>query len=159
MKKSWTEFFTNSIEERINEMNELILMTILLATVAYIAKPYWQRQSAMRLPKSNGQLADLKAKRDTLLAAIKDIEFDYQTGKISSEDFSEMNTQYRLQAIETMKRIDGFGNNRHKSQKLEDELNKMHSQQKQPGTNFCPQCGTVTTDSDRFCSECGKYLQ
>lgn len=139
-------------------MSDFILMMILMATIAYVVRPYWQRQSTIGLHKSNGQLADLKTKRDTLLAAIKDIEFDYQTGKISAEDFSEMNARYRFQAIEMMKRIDGSGN-RHRTQKLEEELSKMRSQQKKPGTNFCPQCGTAAAIGDLFCSECGKHLK
>ncbi|MFQ6113979.1 MAG: zinc ribbon domain-containing protein [bacterium] len=140
-------------------MGELILLMILLATTAYVTKPYWQRRTAVKRDASNGQLTDLIERRDNLLAAIKEIEFDRQTGKISAEDFAEMNTKYRTEAVTVLKRIDALQGNNRASKKLEAELQRMRSQRKKIGAKFCPECGSSVRIEDRFCSACGNRLR
>lgn len=140
-------------------MSELILIMILVTTTAYVAKPFWQRRTAVRLDSSNGQLTDLIEKRDNLLAAIKEIEFDRETGKILAEDFAEMNTRYRTEAVTVLKRIDALGGNNRGSQKLEAELQNLRSQRKGKGATFCAACGTHVQVTDRFCLECGHRLR
>ncbi|NIR50666.1 zinc ribbon domain-containing protein [candidate division KSB1 bacterium] len=139
-------------------MSEIILMIIILATMAYVAKPYWRRTSVVVLEAGNGHLAELKTQRDNLLTAIKELEFDHQTGKISEQDFAEINAQYRSQAISMMKRIDALGANGGRSQKLEEELRRLRSHRKQTGVSFCAHCGQSVRAGDRFCCQCGKRL-
>jgi rRNA maturation endonuclease Nob1 len=140
-------------------MSELILITILLAATAFVAKPYWQRGTVVKLDVSNGRLADLIARRDNLLAAIKEIEFDRQTGKISEEDFAEMNAQYRAEAVTVLKRIDALRGNKQVSKKLEAELQRMRSQRQGQHGKFCSECGKSVSAGDRFCSNCGNSLK
>lgn len=140
-------------------MSELVLVMILMATTAYVAKPYWQRQKVTKLDSHNGQLTDLLERRDNLLAAIKEIEFDCQTGKISAEDFTEMNAKYRFEAITVMKRIDNIRGNNRASQRLEEELRSMRLQRKTKGRKHCTQCGKTVSTQDRYCFACGHLLK
>lgn len=138
-------------------MSELMLILILIATIVYVTKPYWQR-TAVRLNSGNGQLSELTSQRDNLLASIKEIEFDYETGKISAEDFGEMNAKYRSEAVTILKRIDGLRGNSRASQKLEAELRQLRLQQKSKAMKFCSECGASLQVSDRFCFQCGYRL-
>ncbi|MFQ5706029.1 MAG: zinc ribbon domain-containing protein [bacterium] len=138
-------------------MNEIILLMIVLAAIAYLAEPYW-RKKVIAPNRSNVQLADLIERRNSLLAQIKEIEFDHEVGKVSAEDFSEINARYRSEAIGVLRRIDALQGNKRSRQKLEAELQSMRSRRKK-GTMFCSQCGTAFGPKDRFCSNCGNRIR
>jgi ribosomal protein S27AE len=139
-------------------MSELVLIMILFGTIVFVAKPYWQRQTAVKLDASNGQLADLIERRDNLLAAIKEIEFDCEMGKISEEDFAELNTKYRIEAVTVLKRIDALRGNKPAAKKLEAELQRMRSQSQKVGNKFCSACGASVRTDHHFCASCGNRL-
>ncbi len=138
-------------------MNEIILISIVFTAIAYIAQPYWRKQVAPDLALGNGRYADLIEKRDSLLAQIKELEFDHEVGKVSTQDFTEMNARYRTEAIGVLHRLDGKNHNRRPAQKLEEELRRLRSERKQ-GVGYCSQCGESTAGNDRFCSSCGHQL-
>ena len=138
-------------------MDELILIMILLATVVYILQPYWRKRAVVNSGSGNGQLIDLVEKRDCLLAQIKELEFDHEVGKVSAEDFAEINARYRTETIDILRRIDGRSGNNRPAQKLEEELGQLRSQRKK-GMKFCGQCGNSVGKQDRFCLDCGHPL-
>ncbi len=140
-------------------MSSLLFWIIAAATLAFIFWPFWRRRVALE-GVTNGvssRLADLLAQRDNLLAAIKDIEFDYEMGKISKEDFEQIREQYRRQAIDLFKRIDAARGQSIPRQKLETELQLLR-QQRGGGSRFCPACGAPAPATHRFCSHCGEKL-
>src|SRR3990172_3046862 len=139
-------------------MDEIILILMILATFAYVAWPYWRGQSIIMAGSGNGQLAELIEKRDSLLAQIKEIEFDCEIGKISPEDYAEINSRYRNEAVSLLRRIDTFGGNNRSMLKIETELAQLRAQKKK-GVQYCPQCGGSAANSDRFCSACGYWLK
>ncbi len=139
-------------------MSELILLVILGVTIAFVAKPYWQRRTAAEIEGSNGRLADLMERRDHLLAAIKEIEFDREMGKITIEDFNEINARYRAEAVAVLRRIDALRGKGRAYKKLEAELQRMRTQHKKIGEKFCSECGKSVSASDRFCCNCGNRL-
>ncbi len=140
-------------------MSSLLFWIIAAATLAFIFWPFWRRRVALE-GVTNGvssRLADLLAQRDNLLAAIKDIEFDYEMGKISKEDFEQIREQYRRQAIDLFKRIDAARGQSIPRQKLETELQLLR-QQRGGGSRPCPACGAPAPATHRFCSHCGEKL-
>lgn len=147
-------------------MITLIFLSIILASVAFVALPYFRKKAVapVGMAKKNGQLVDLHTRRDHLLAAIKEIEFDHTMGKISIEDFNDMNARYRQDAVAVLKRIDALngGNGATQkslqAQKLEAELRALRSQQQAGNRTFCSACGTVIGAQDQFCSHCGQRL-
>ena len=52
---------------------------------------------------------ELGSRKDSLLTAIKDIEFDYGLGKLSREDYEELHGKYRMEAAGLLKEIDSLG--------------------------------------------------
>lgn len=138
-------------------MNELILIMIMLATVVYVSQPYWRKRAVVNSGSSNGQLMDLIEKRDSLLAQIKELEFDHQVGKVSAEDFAEINARYRTEAIRVLRRIDALNGHNRPAQKLEEELGQLRAQRKK-GMKSCSQCGNSFGRQDRFCANCGHRL-
>lgn len=146
-------------------MITVILFAIILASVAFVALPYFRKKAVapVGMAKKNGQLADLYTRRDNLLAAIKEIEFDHAMGKISAEDFTDMNARYRQDAVTVLKRIDALNSGNgatqksSRAQKLEAELQTLRAQQKRDGV-CCSACGAAIVAHDRFCSHCGQLV-
>lgn len=142
-------------------MEILVLLLILVGSVVYVGSPYFGKGAHSHGSISSQravQLGDLYSRRDNLLAAIKDLEFDREMGKISNDDFPDMDTRYRHEAIRLLQEIDllesgdGSKNSRHAEPSKEDL-------QKSPGrTDPCSACGTSTSVGDRFCRHCGTQL-
>ena len=53
-----------------------------------------------------GHAAELEREKQSLLKAIKEIEFDHQLGKVSAEDAALLTKVYRARAIEVIKALD-----------------------------------------------------
>ena len=145
---------------------------LLLAALAitYVVWPLWQGDTTLHLA-DDSVLAELLARKDAVLLSIKELEFDYQTGKLSSEDFERLNSRLRQQAIGLLRQIETSAPD---SAALEAELEAaiLHQRQtaKQPmatvrtGTavgdrRFCPQCGNAVTAAAKFCANCGTSLR
>lgn len=73
-------------------------------------------------------------KRDAI-EALRELEFEYQTGKVSEEDYSALRARYARQAIAAR-----------------DELGESV----EPGG--CPSCGARRKEGAKFCSSCGARL-
>jgi len=140
-------------------MNDILLILIMLVSAVYVAQPYWHPAVAARSPRGNNLLGELIEKRDELLAALKEIEFDHATGKMADDDFAEMNERYRNEAVTVLKRIDALGGGNGASKKLEKDLAKLRSKRSRKKTTFCASCGRPVYSDDQFCSGCGSKLK
>jgi rubrerythrin len=142
-------------------METIIFLFVLVASLAYIAHPYFKKQTVS--PKSkkarSNRLSDLQAQRDTILASIKDLEFDREMGKVSDEDYAQMNTQFRRDAVGILQQIDQSNGKSSAKRALEAELKSLRNQKKSQGKFFCKHCGASVSAQDRFCSSCGEKVR
>lgn len=88
-----------------------LVLTALLAVVA-IGAVVWPilrppRPDPANVP-ANQELAELTAKRDAALRAVKDLEFDYQTGKVSQEDYVVYERALKAQAVTAIQAVDAY---------------------------------------------------
>lgn len=83
----------------------IVAIVVSAAAIAYVVLPLVQSGSAP-LVVENDRLTDLIARKDATLAAIKDLEFDYRTGKLSQEDYERMDQRLRRQAIGYIQQIE-----------------------------------------------------
>ncbi len=52
------------------------------------------------------RISELEGRKDACLQYIKEVEFDYQLGKISEEDFLNLQQRYKGEVISLIKEID-----------------------------------------------------
>lgn len=80
-------------------------LIIALPVIAYVARPLFT-PARLLYATDDSRLGDLLARKDTVLSNIKEIEFDHQTGKLNTEDYTQYNQRLRGQALSLLKRID-----------------------------------------------------
>ncbi len=111
----------------------------------------------------------LGQRKEDVYAAIKDMDFDFEMGKISEEDYQELKSQYKARALEILKELDGVERGDGLEGAIEREVQQFRGkkrpkeekkERKGAGEqiNFCPQCGSKIAPSDSFCRGCGREL-
>lgn len=131
-------------------------LTVLMATlvVFYVASPLMQRQRKAQQISSE---ADLKLsstlhQQGVLQNTIDDLEFDYQTGKLSTTDYESMVAEHRKSLRQIDERLKKLGGVR----SADSDREIKHTRKKQShGQAVCPQCQSPVQSGDKFCSKCG----
>ncbi len=119
-----------------------VALAFVIAIVVYAPFNKRNQESIARPAKENEQLADLTARKNGILLAIKDLGFEFEQGKLSEKDYLELRDRYEQQAIALLKQIDD----------LKAELASKRSSSRKKS---CPACGTPTREGQKFCVNCG----
>lgn len=154
------------------DLGTLLLNLALLALVGYlIARPLLKQSRPQ--PEHNDPAAGLAAERERLLAALRDLELDQATGKISAEDYAQQRPQLVAQGAAVLRQIDEAATRpsarraTRPTAALDDEIEAAVQQLRQgrrqprgsqPAAAACPACGQATRAQDRFCPGCGAPL-
>lgn len=119
------------------------------------------------------KLVELLGRKDALLRAIKELEFDYQVGKISQEDYQRLDQRLRRQAIGLIQQIEKVAP---ATASLDEQLESIIAQFRQTSRLPAPVAGpapvtipaavppaapavSALSSATRFCTECGKPVQ
>ncbi len=101
-------------------MNLALALGAVLAVVAvvFVARPFLcEPAPASDLLDEPGELErrrlELTEERDRALAALKELEFDHRTGKISDVDYRELVGPLRRRAAETLQALEPRAGARH----------------------------------------------
>jgi hypothetical protein len=82
----------------------LIVLAVVAGLVLFISAPL-RRVAPPETPVTD-DLAELEAAREAKLRELRDAELDHRTGKLSDEDYAELDTALRGEAIEILHGID-----------------------------------------------------
>jgi hypothetical protein len=82
------------------------------------------------------------------VAALREIEFDHATGKLSESDYAALKTQYTAEAVAAMRARESVTDD-----PVEAEIRRVRAQ-----TRVCPACGPRPEPGARYCSRCGAAL-
>jgi hypothetical protein len=82
-----------------------------LLTVAFVARPFLREPAPAsdrldELNETERRQLDLVEERDRALAALKELEFDHRTGKVTDEDYRAEIGPLRRSAAEALKKLD-----------------------------------------------------
>jgi hypothetical protein len=88
------------------DIGSLLLSLALLLLVGFIvARPILERRGARE--KEISRADQLAAERESLLTALRDLDFDHATGKIGDEDYAPQRAQLVAQGVAVLKQLDG----------------------------------------------------
>ena len=86
---------------------------ILLAAffAAYILMPFFDRGFKNRsLNTGETEKESLAHRKDQILEAIRDLEYDHKMQKITDQDYDQLKEKLTKEAVEIMKRLDSLEN-------------------------------------------------
>ena len=91
---------------------------------------------------------------DVAVAALREIEFDRATGKLSDTDYAQLKEQYTREALAGMRRANIVAT----SVATADDSVEAVIRAYRLGRPSCDQCGPRPEPDAIFCSTCGGYL-
>lgn len=101
-----------------------------LAALAFVLAPLFKESDyADRLP-APGMIVDAS---NAEIEALREIEFDHETGKLSDTDYAELQVEYTGRAVQAMRAEAG-------------------------SRVACPSCGPRPEVDAAYCSQCGRAL-
>ena len=129
----------------------LLLLVLLVFFVGYplvgaAAAPFGLRE---------GEHQRLVERREQLLAAIKEIEFDQAMGKLPEGEYQQLRQQLEAEAMGVLHQLDQFKAQSGQGRGLEAQIEKDVLALRQHARSHCPSCGAHRQPADRFCARCG----
>lgn len=132
----------------------------LIAALVVGVALFWLVAQPLLLPGAEmPELVELPDPEETprgqALLALKEIEFDRATGKLSEEDFEEMHARYSLRALEL---LEAPASSPEAHTPSSDPVEQLLAQHVSRGGGFCGSCGARRIGAGRFCGACGAAL-
>lgn len=127
---------------------EYILLSLVLAAVfAYIAYPILKPPPEEQFEPA--ALDELLTQRESAYQAIRDLDFDFQLGKLSQTDYNNLRERHKAHAASVLQELDA---------------RPLVAPAPRPVATrevnlFCTNCGTQREPSDKFCRKCGNQLK
>ena len=148
---------------------EVVIALILVGFVAYpLLKEQTGEEESLDLPED---VEELYRRKETTYSALKELEFDFKTGKLSEGDFHELDARYRADALEILASIDAREKGvsytpsarRAKPQRKTERVAAAEPAVSAASASFaepftCAACGRVNREDARFCAGCGDEL-
>lgn len=158
---------------------ELILAAIIvIGIIAFIAYPLFT-PAREEMEETPGALDGLAAQRDSAYDAIRDLDFDFQMGKLSQVDYAALREKYKSRAALALQQIDALGGNG-TGKKIEEQVAQLRAAKCAAAPSAdddvereiarlragkgaaselrCGNCGTPYKIGDTFCAKCGNRL-
>ncbi len=132
-----------------------------LAVVAFLIGPLTRPGSAPPLGSDDPEDPE-DTPRGVALGALREIEFDRATGKLSDEDYAALKQQYTVAALDVLRAEDAgepaapadtVANADPLEARIAERVRQM-----QGGDVRCPGCGPRPEGDALFCSQCGRSL-
>jgi hypothetical protein len=98
------------------------------------------------------------------LRALKEIEFDRATGKLSDQDYDALKAKYTAEALAAMRGEQGAGSSPLRPKPAPRSLLPApvcpeHGPRPEPDAAFCSECGRRLGSAAGYCSRCGTTLE
>lgn len=138
-----------------------IALALSLLAIGYVLRPLLDSRPMPIVPDDD-RLTELLARKDSVMTAIKDLEFDYRLGKLTEADYQRYDQRLRRQAIAYMKQIEAIApESTEMDATLEAEVARRRKTNaagapRPPETILlCPDCHQPIDATHKFCPHCG----
>lgn len=128
----------------------LVALSVVLAPLMSEEKP-----EALAAPKAKNPNAE-----GTAIAALREIEFDKATGKLSDKDYDSLRAMYTRDALAELRAADNLATSAaaHAGGPVTDDMIEAAIRRAKNAKHDCTVCGPRPEPDAVFCSSCGRYL-
>jgi len=130
---------------------------VTLAVVLFLIQPVTKGIHAS-LDREEDELTDTEARKRVALLALRDVEYDFLSGKLDETDYRALKGELTAEALAALEadesaRTGGTAT----MEALEAEIAATRAGLRSGAS--CPECGYTNGAASRFCSSCGSPLQ
>lgn len=101
----------------------ITMALISLAAVAFIIYPLLKGENSIaEETRVDDRLGDIALGKESVYASLKEVEFDYQTGKLSRQDYQELRSDLESMALSLLKKADRVKEGKDRSRTIEEEI-------------------------------------
>lgn len=137
-------------------------ISIAAGLAAFVAAPLLSAQGvgSSSLPVDITPLSDLKRRRLVVYENLKDLEFEFQAGKIAAQDYQSLRQNYLGEAASLMAASQEAEHVKETDALLEREIAARRALRRTapPPDYVCPRCGFENPVPVKFCGECGTKI-
>ncbi|MDH5590378.1 MAG: zinc ribbon domain-containing protein [Gemmatimonadota bacterium] len=132
-----------------------VLVTAMV--VFFILQPVVKGLQAS-LAREDDELTDTEARKRVALLALRDVEFDFLSGKLDEEDYRNLKGEFTAEALAALEAHEAAldGTATEGDEDLEAEI--ALARESLRGGVPCGECGYGNAPGSRFCSSCGSGL-
>ncbi|MCB0859559.1 MAG: hypothetical protein KDB54_02805 [Solirubrobacterales bacterium] len=87
-------------------MTVVWFLILLVLVGAFVSMPFWRDRAASST--EDPEIAALEAARESKYREIRDAEMDRESGKLSEEDFTELDAELRREAVGILDRLEAL---------------------------------------------------
>jgi lipopolysaccharide biosynthesis regulator YciM len=139
-----------------------IVLLISAGLAFFVAAPLLSTEGAGAgtLPIDVTPTTDLKRRRLVVYENLKDLEFEFQAGKIAREDYEALRENYMGEATQLMLASQEADQASSDDELIERMVAARRTQRKLASTPeyVCPKCGFENPLPVKFCGECGARI-
>ena len=84
----------------------ILAVAVVVAALVYVVRPFFHGAEPQAAGTGAREGLELVEERDRALAALKELEFDHRTGKVSDADYRELVGQLRRRAVEVLRSLE-----------------------------------------------------
>lgn len=114
--------------------------------VSFVAAPLRAARRSTATDEATEREEVALHERDAVYAALRDLEHDHETAKLSDEDYQAMRRELRARAASLMK-------------EQADAASAPAPAPRTAAASFCTACGKAARPDDRFCAQCGARIE
>lgn len=152
-------------------------IALLVVLALFLARPFLL--APVRHTSRRSGKEELLAEKEALLAEIRAIDFDYDTGKLPPDVYDPQRQRLVQRAAAVMQALDAYqtqpdeqaaGLTDDIDARIESAIARLRAKEKEAAPapvkvreehhkgGYCPQCGQPTDVDDKFCTACGHRL-
>ncbi len=136
----------------------LIAGAVLLAAavVLFLLQPLVSGRRAS-LHRELDEPTEAESRRRVTLLALRDVEYDYATGKLGDEDYQSLRRELAAEALTALAAVEAESNEGGDATPgLEEDIARLRGGLASGST--CAMCGSGNATESRFCAYCGAAL-
>ena len=141
----------------------LLLLLIAVSVLVFIGEPLVRQKLPSALLHSPDQRVEqLSLQKEMLYVAIRDLDFDFHTGKVDQKDYANLRQHLESEAVQILRQLDEVDPLTGLDGEIERQILALRqsSPVKRSPTSalLCSSCAATLQGSENFCPACGQPL-